>query len=491
MRENLSSVRENVDFQIPLLLSNRIPETISSSNSLLFPKVNSHYSSKNYNDLFFLCIFLVHILIISTLAVSYGILALQHYNPKLITVTNTDNFNFLKDKQNESLTILYGLVLSLFSSAILSFSWIYFLAKFASYFISSIMVIINLFTIVLSGLLIYTGLLILGISLMMFSLIIVFICLFLRPRISFAAINLKVSCEAILESPQIIINSLLVQSIQFMFILVWCLAVYGFATNYDDNYIYSSNNNQWYNLKQCTTYEYTNNFELTSGISLSCENNNNCQSCVCNGSLVYNNKSCFVMKIYPAVYMFLLFSLFWSSSVLSNVVHCSTSAIISIWWRTCNNDNINDNRNHTILKHIVTKSLGSICFGSLLVAIVRIMKTILTLIIQNLKKIRATSFLSYFQNCLLSLFSFILSVLDRIMTYFNRYAFCYVGIFGYDFLKSSKCAIELFQQKGWSILLNDDIIDFVIYLSNLLIGIISMLIGVLYCKLSGISKSQF
>jgi hypothetical protein len=68
--------------------------------------------------------------------------------------------------------------------------------------------------------------------------------------------------------------------------------------------------------------------------------------------------------------------------------------------------------------------------------------------------------------------------MDWAMTYFNRYAFCYVGVYGESFIKASRSAMDLFRRKGWmNVLLNDDIIDFVIDISNVVIGIFSMLTG--------------
>ena len=45
---------------------------------------------------------------------------------------------------------------------------------------------------------------------------------------------------------------------------------------------------------------------------------------------------------------------------------------------------------------------------------------------------------------------------------FNRYAFCYVAIYSLDFQGASKSVMKMFGERGWTALINDDIVDVVL-----------------------------
>ena len=45
---------------------------------------------------------------------------------------------------------------------------------------------------------------------------------------------------------------------------------------------------------------------------------------------------------------------------------------------------------------------------------------------------------------------------------FNRYAFCYVAIYSLDFQGASKSVVKMFGERGWTALINDDIVDVVL-----------------------------
>jgi hypothetical protein len=68
--------------------------------------------------------------------------------------------------------------------------------------------------------------------------------------------------------------------------------------------------------------------------------------------------------------------------------------------------------------------------------------------------------------------------------YFNKYAFCYVGIYGYDFLSAGKNVVTLFKRRGWSLIITDSLVNNVLFFGSLsiatLTGGMGMLIGKLF-----------
>ena len=68
--------------------------------------------------------------------------------------------------------------------------------------------------------------------------------------------------------------------------------------------------------------------------------------------------------------------------------------------------------------------------------------------------------------------------LESIIEYFNKWAFVYVGIYGYGYIDSSKAVVSLFKNRGWTAIINDDLINNVLAFVSLGIGVLSGGIGV-------------
>merc|ERR1712176_914435 len=86
-------------------------------------------------------------------------------------------------------------------------------------------------------------------------------------------------------------------------------------------------------------------------------------------------------------------------------------------------------------------------------------------------------------NTLCCVLAFVEKHVDRLFQKFNKWGFIYVGVYGYSFRHSSKCTIEIFRQRGWSSIMNDDLISSGLGLLSLVIGLVlsSIMFGVLEC----------
>jgi hypothetical protein len=313
---------------------------------------------------------------------------------------------------------------------------------------------------------------------------------FMRPRIDFAAANLRVACESVSHMPSTIMYALFILVAQITFVLLWVVAASGYATN---NYsVTQTFNGALYRLDECTTYRYSTSFDA-AGQTFTCTSGGSCQTCICNDTWV-SSRACFTSKIYIPTFVGLLVSLFWTSAVCSNIVHCTTASSVAAWWVTPDDVTSADSgaalTKESFLRSCTT-SLGSICFGSLLVAIVRTLRTFLYLVLKRMRSISGTrdgSTTTKVQLYLLTVFEFVLRLLDRAVVYFNRYAFCFVAIYGVDFITASRSAVELFRSRGWSTLLNDDLIDLILNLGNVIIAVLTMCVGYSYARLMGLDR---
>jgi hypothetical protein len=147
----------------------------------------------------------------------------------------------------------------------------------------------------------------------------------------------------------------------------------------------------------------------------------------------------------------------------------------------------------------ITYSLGSVCFGSLLVAVVKTTRAVLVFLVDRMKfgkKTRcarlaesnpcyayyssAVRCSSTLQQLMLTILEYCLRVVEGSLEYFNKYAFCYVGIYGLDFKEASRAVVHMLQERGVTAIVNDEIVDIVLSLGHLVIAIVACGVATIY-----------
>jgi multisubunit Na+/H+ antiporter MnhC subunit len=73
----------------------------------------------------------------------------------------------------------------------------------------------------------------------------------------------------------------------------------------------------------------------------------------------------------------------------------------------------------------------------------------------------------------------ILACLASIVEYINKWAFVYVGIYGFDYIRSAKEVYSLFMNRGWEAIIADSLISDTLFLVSLVVGAIMGSIAVL------------
>ncbi|OQR81239.1 PNS1-like protein [Achlya hypogyna] len=246
-------------------------------------------------------------------------------------------------------------------------------------------------------------------------LITIYVCC-IRRRIAFASANLKVSCSAVLRYPVILAIAFAATIAQMAWALLWSVA----------------------------TYAAMNHGEYVSADGKG-----------------YNNAQKF------GIFVLMLLAFFWTLFVIKNVVHVTTAGTVASWWYNADNER-KSMTSTTALCHAMTLSFGSICFGSLVVSIIETIKTILEVFRQL-----ASQSGNSVAVCLLGCLECIIGCISRIVQYFNKYAYSYVGIYGFSFIRAGKETYELFEKMGWSAVANDSLVDNVLLIGSAMVGLAS------------------
>ncbi len=172
-------------------------------------------------------------------------------------------------------------------------------------------------------------------------------------------------------------------------------------------------------------------------------------------------------EINGGILFLFLVSFFWTAQVIKNVVHTTVAGTVGVFWFTpieangCCSRAVRDSYIRSI-----TTSFGSICLGSLIVAIIQAVKEI----VHSMRE-QNDSILFCLADC-------ILGCLESLAEYFNQWAFVYVGLYGYSFVEAGKNVIALFRSRGWTSIIADMLVDTVLLMVSLGVGVLTGIVGV-------------
>jgi hypothetical protein len=79
-------------------------------------------------------------------------------------------------------------------------------------------------------------------------------------------------------------------------------------------------------------------------------------------------------------------------------------------------------------------------------------------------------FLHECSNCIQTCIS---SCVDTILYNANAWGFTYVALYGYGFFDASRHASELFEKRGWTMIVSDDLVPNILLIASLVIGGVS------------------
>jgi len=152
---------------------------------------------------------------------------------------------------------------------------------------------------------------------------------------------------------------------------------------------------------------------------------------------------------------------YWTFDVLANIAHVTTCGVTAVWWF---NKEKMANPTWTSYRYATAQGLGSICCGSLLVAIIQTLRSMAK---NGARRGNITALIC----CLF------LSILDWLIQYFNAYAFVQVAVYGVTYYQAAKNTWDLLRSRGFDAIINDNLIDTVLAAGAVVGGVITFLVG--------------
>lgn len=164
--------------------------------------------------------------------------------------------------------------------------------------------------------------------------------------------------------------------------------------------------------------------------------------------------------------------------MFKHIVQVSTAAVVGHWWH-------HPEENGLVQKKALRTiffGLGSICFGSLFVGPVRLIRQVAVFF----RPAPDEASLLCLQECLLCIQTCITSIVNTLALHFNPWAFTYVGLYGYGFLDAGRHATELFEKRGWTVIVSDDLVPNVLLMTSLVLGGVTGCFGFLLQQVDGL-----
>jgi hypothetical protein len=125
------------------------------------------------------------------------------------------------------------------------------------------------------------------------------------------------------------------------------------------------------------------------------------------------------------------FAAYWISEVLKNIIHVTISGVYGSWYFCVHNFPANATRG--ALKRSMTFSFGSICFGSLIVAIINMLRQICSVARQQSSQ--NGNIVGVIAFCILGC---LIGLLDWAVQFLNRYAFSHIALYGKPYVAAAK-----------------------------------------------------
>jgi hypothetical protein len=187
----------------------------------------------------------------------------------------------------------------------------------------------------------------------------------------------------------------------------------------------------------------------------------------CNNGVDQDGNECAKQLNY--VYLFLLFlSFYWTHQVLTNIIHTTVSGVVGTWWFVpAEASSFCSSAITSSVCRSCTYSFGSICFGSLIVAIIQALRA-------TLNEARKNDDINGFAGCIIDC---LLGLLESIAEYFNQWAYVYVGLYGYGYIEAGKNVMALFKNRGWDVVIADDLVGNALGLTALMTGCLMGVFG--------------
>ncbi|KAJ3428598.1 ctl-like protein [Anaeramoeba flamelloides] len=180
---------------------------------------------------------------------------------------------------------------------------------------------------------------------------------------------------------------------------------------------------------------------------------------------------------YLGIYHF--FGLLWTNAFIVALTQGTIAGAIASWYWTRDKNNIPGSPVKESFVRNCKYHLGSYAFGSLIIAIIQLLRVMLEYLERSMKKgnqeNKFIKYLFYAMRCCLK-------CMESTMKFINRNAYIMIAVYGQSFCKSTKRAFHLIGRNLFRIMAINIVGDFLLFLGKLSVCILTGIIAMAMCK---------
>jgi hypothetical protein len=169
-------------------------------------------------------------------------------------------------------------------------------------------------------------------------------------------------------------------------------------------------------------------------------------------------------------------SLYWGTQTFMYVSHFIVASVVGSWWFTPKAPSPVASATHRAF----TSSFGSLSFGALIVAVLEACKQLARAAQRAAEKDDAPAPVKIMA-CLCVC---IIGCVEGLVKYFNSYAVIFCALTGKGFYDSGKDVMALFEERGWTAVINDDLVGPALKIASLAPAVLAALAGAALTYLS-------
>ncbi|RAH85313.1 protein pns1 [Aspergillus japonicus CBS 114.51] len=176
--------------------------------------------------------------------------------------------------------------------------------------------------------------------------------------------------------------------------------------------------------------------------------------------------------------VYVTFAMYWFSEWLKNTVHTTIAGVYGSWYFCSGTaQGMPAGATRGALRRATTYSFGSISFGSLIIALINMLRQACS--VAQRHEAAQGSLVGSVAFWVLGCF---ISLLDWLVTFFNRYAFCHIALYGKAYLPAARDTWSMMKDRGVDALAADCLIGPVLTMGSVFVSYVCALLAYLYLR---------
>ncbi|XP_025829941.1 choline transporter-like protein 1 [Agrilus planipennis] len=171
-----------------------------------------------------------------------------------------------------------------------------------------------------------------------------------------------------------------------------------------------------------------------------------------------------------------IFAFLWTIQFIIGCQQMVIAGAVAAWYFTRNKKRLGSPVFYSFY-NLTRYHIGSVCFGSFVIALVQLLRIILSLVQRFVKKYNNSC-----ANCVLKCCQCCLYIFEKIIKYISRNAYIEIAIRGYPFCKAGQVAFKILTSNALRVAAINAVGDFVLFLGKVIVVMATVVLGIQFLQ---------